>query len=177
MGVTKSVQLFPSHCNLSLVLQWFSFVSSASHLKGGRPPNLFVRQPAVIIGNYHSLNVVGNPNLEAAINLPNTHYLPAQCLWPSLAFNGKLMTDINSLPNPGAVFDGDLLMVCYSIIVSWWWYCCGWCWFEKKILMVMLAMMMMKFVVVVMMMMKKKVFVNLPNTRGGFCYFFTLGRN
>ena len=68
------------------------------------------RQPAiclsVIIGNYHSLNVLGNPSLEAAINLPNTHYLPlfdgrhylpAHCLWQSLAFDGKLMTNVNNL--------------------------------------------------------------------------------
>ena len=79
---------------LTNLCQLSSFVSEPSHQKGSSrticlPPT---------IGNYWQLSLSqcgGNPNLEAAINLPNTRYLPAHRLWPSAHFDAKLMININ----------------------------------------------------------------------------------
>ena len=91
---------------LTNLCQLSSFVSEPSHQKGSSrticlPPT---------IGNYWQLSLSqcgGNPNLEAAINLPNTRYLPAHRLWPSAHFDAKLMININQTYFVTPIFNSE----------------------------------------------------------------------
>ena len=157
---------------------------------------------SVIIGNYHSLNVPGNPSLdEGAINLPSTTFIytsstnssehkqqrqlicqtptiycsPAHCPWHSTVTDGKLIANINNskchlvfsfYPLKGRRQKCFFLQK-YSVKFRW---------------PLFLALKTRLFWP------NKQtnqpnddgdddVFVNLPNTLGAFCYFFTLRPN